>query len=100
MQVKGALFFVAKDGAYVNQGVGVAGMGSDDTFRNFGDALSYNTSKSTDQDYTKSIMARDNTTVKVAGVVDDDGFDTVGEVHMTFATYNNTYVVYGLFFGE
>jgi len=95
LQVKGAVFMVMKDGTNVNIGSGVASPG-----KNFGGAVSYNTSKSSDQDNSKCMMARDNTTVKVAGSVDADGFDTVGEISMSFSSYDATYRVIGLAFGE
>lgn len=92
---KSAIFMVMKDGTNVNIGTGLASPG-----KNFGGAVSDNASKNSDWMNTDCMIAKDGSTIKVQGKISATGFDTAGELHFTFSTYDSTYKVLGMVFGE
>jgi len=95
LQPTSAVFFVIKDGTNVNLGVGVSSPS-----KNFGGAVSDNVSKNSDQISTDCMIAKDGSTIKICGRVTPTGFDTVGELSLSFTNYDNTYKVAGIVFGN
>lgn len=93
MVVKGFIGWVSKDGSDVKMSIGAA-----DGTKNKSLASSYNTSKNTDIDNTKSLLAYENGVLKIAGVVSD--ISVTGELSFSFSTLNAGYSCGGLVIGE
>ena len=106
LRPKSAIFMVMKDSTNVNSGTGVASKALEPICKNHGGAVSDNTSRCSDWIGTVSILAKDNATTKVSGIVSFNeslgttGFDTAGQLTMSFTAYDTTYKVFGLVFGD
>lgn len=92
MDVKGVYFQVRKNGSNINVGTGFS-----DSIKNRGGYNLDDTVKDSGRSTTYSIMSNKNvsgaSTIANRGKVDTNGFATTGEITMSFANVDNSYVV-------